>query len=286
MARRRYRDDDDPLAELISGLAGFFALYMLYLYITDKSAFWRNSIYTILVLIGCIVLLFSFRRIKNNLAERKASQLLAQIKNSGMKDRVNNFINRFGLEKKKANNFCFRNHCFEWERLNDFRKELASAGIKISMKDYKDMTLILREYIQIKEENYTINSVEANKTYLFSSLSGEGFEKLLIRLFEKMEFSTQHIGGSGDQGGDLIAVKGNDRILVQAKCYNNTSLSNKAIQEAAAARTHYDCNRAMVIATSDFTHGAIALSRTTDVQLVAKKELQQKLLNFLGESWN
>lgn len=286
MATRRYRDDDDPFAELISGLAGFFALYMLYLYFADRVAFWRNSIYSILVLIGCIFLLLGFKRLKNNLADKKASRLLSQINNAGLDEYVLNFIIRFGLEKKKKNNFCFRNYCFEWERLKDFRKILHEAGVKISMNDFKDTIYILKEYIQIKEEVYTLGSVKVGKVNLFSTLSGEDFEKLLLRLFEAMGFSTQHIGGPGDQGGDLIALKGKDRILVQAKCYNNTSLSNKAIQEASAARAYHDCNRAMVITTSNFTRDAVAAARATNVQLVAKKELQDHLLDFLNESWN
>ena len=117
-------------------------------------------------------------------------------------------------------------------------------------------------------------------------MNGSDFERLLYRLYEAMGYSVQLSGKVGDQGGDLIATKNQERILIQAKCYINSTVGNSAVQEAVAARNYYDCNRAVVVTTSVFTREATELAKTNGVELVPKDMLQKLLLDYLKESWS
>lgn len=88
------------------------------------------------------------------------------------------------------------------------------------------------------------------------------------------------------RGGDLIANKDGERLLIQAKCYKDWSTGNEAVQQVVAAMKYYDCNRAAVITTSYFTPEAIVLAKVNNVELVPKQRLQEMLLKYLNESWS
>jgi len=94
------------------------------------------------------------------------------------------------------------------------------------------------------------------------------------------------VEGLGDQGGDLIITKNQERVLIQAKCYINSNVGNKAVQEAVAARSYYDCNKTAVVATSNFTREAIELAKANNVELIPREVVQKMLLDYLHESWN
>ena len=151
----------------------------------------------------------------------------------------------------------------------------------------KDTFTILKHYIQEKEEEYTKESIN-KRPQKFNDLSRDGsdFEKLLYRLFETMGYKVELIGRSGDQGGDLIANKNGERILIQAKCYRDwSSTGNEAVQQVVGAMKFYDCNKTMVFTTSHFTQEAISLAKSTQTELVSKEQLQEMLLKYLSENW-
>lgn len=70
----------------------------------------------------------------------------------------------------------------------------------------------------------------------------------------------------GDYGADLILTRGNERLLVQAKRWSKP-VGIKAVQEAAAARAHYRCDRALVVSNQEFTKSAQELTRSNQVEL-------------------
>ena len=216
-------------------------------------------------------------------ADLKKDAFIKQIQKDKLEQEIYNFINRFGLEKNRKNNWGYRDNNFKWDRLKDFRQTLRDSGIMVSLTKWDDTLYILRHFIQIKEEKLTRDSIGiASK--LFSKLSGKEFEDLLYRLFIADGYSVQRTGKSGDQGADLVANKGNERIIVQAKRYTYP-VSNSAVQEAVAAQKMYDCNKASVITTSEFTAGAKTLASKNGVELIEKKRLQELLLKYLHESW-
>ncbi len=273
MTRRRYhRNDDAPSWYKLLVLFALFCFWLIYLNPEGGIKF--------LLIVGGIVVLYKF--LKKKFRENHRNNLVKNLKTADQEEYLLNFINRFGLESGNIDGFSFRNYNFDWNRIDDLLKILKEKNV-ISSKE--DVLYLLKIYIQNKEENLTRGSI-LKTPQKFSLLSGDGFEKLLYMLFVKMGYDVEHIGRSGDQGGDLVANKNGDRVLIQAKCYKDWSTGNAAVQQVVGATKFYDCIRAMVVTTSYFTPQAIALAKANNTELISKQQLQDLLLKFLNESWS
>lgn len=110
-------------------------------------------------------------------------------------------------------------------------------------------------------------------------MTGLEFEKYLEILFNRLDYQVERTRYVGDQGGDLVITKGGERILVQAKRHSK-AIGNKAIQEAAAARPHYKCHRAMVVANQEFTQSARELANSNRVELWGRRKLVELILSL------
>lgn len=113
----------------------------------------------------------------------------------------------------------------------------------------------------------------------FTELQGYEFEEYLRNLFEGLSYDVVQTPLSSDQGADLIALKNNEKTVIQVKKYNG-KVSNKAIQEIVAAKNHYGADKAMVVTNSSFTKSAIDLSLTNNVELWDGSKLQNVIENL------
>jgi HJR/Mrr/RecB family endonuclease len=272
----------DIILDIVEIFLPFYFIYLFSLFFTNKNKFVLGVLYGLLFFLGLVFLILIIKRLKKFLIDLKIKDLIKKIKEQNQEEYILNFINRFGFEgKNKYKNWSFRDYSFDWDRINDFIKILKDKGI---ISKNKDVFLILKYYIQQKEEELTRESI-LKGVQKFSSLNGYHFEKLLYRLFAAIGYQVQLVGKVGDQGGDLILNKNGERILVQAKCFRDWKVGNKAIQEAVAAKNYYNCNKAIVVTTSDFTSEAIELAKVNNVDLISKKYLQELLLKYLDENW-
>lgn len=279
--RRYYYEEDNELERFFSGIFLLYTLYLLLQYFTNRENFWWGVVYGVIAILGFTAVVILWREIKYRLRQKHLNAISVNLKRAGQEEYLKNFISRFGLEGGKGLGWSFRNHKFDWDRINDLKKILKEKNIT---SNEKDVFALLKFYIQEKEEMLTRESIR-KEPQKFSVLSGTEFEKLLYRLFEAMGYKAEWIGRSGDQGGDLIANRNGERILIQAKCYRDWSTGNAAVQQVVAAMKFYDCSNAMVITTSYFTSEAIALAKVNKTELISKEQLQGLLMKYLGESW-
>jgi restriction system protein len=100
------------------------------------------------------------------------------------------------------------------------------------------------------------------------------FEQWCAARLAKLGWRARTVGGSGDQGADVLAERGGRRVVIQCKLYQSP-VGNKAVQEAFAAMTHYSADLAAVITSSEFTPSARRLSATTGVVLVLHSEIDR-----------
>lgn len=103
-------------------------------------------------------------------------------------------------------------------------------------------------------------------------MSGRQFEDFLVTMYETLGYQIEETPHVGDQGADLVVERGGRRMVVQAKRYLE-GVGNAAVQQAAAARTHYGAQEAVVITNSFFTKSAEELAESTGVTLVSRDEL-------------
>ena len=284
--RRRYYSDNDLFGEIISAILFAYFLYLLFQWFVNRANFWRWLIYGIIVVAIIVLGIYGWRRWRENIKEKRFERLLEEVRNTGQEEYIINFINRFGFEGKKGRSWSFRNYFFDWERIDDLEKDLLKKITNLRADEkHRDIFSLLKHYIQQKEEKLTLESIK-KEPQKFASLTGSEFEKLIYRLFTAIGYSVEWIGKSGDQGGDLIANKEGERLLIQTKCYRDWSTGNEAVQQVVAAMKYYDCNKAIIITTSYFTPQAIALAKANKTDLISKERLQKMLLDYLGESWS
>ena len=101
----------------------------------------------------------------------------------------------------------------------------------------------------------------------FDLMNGRDFEYWCANLLKRVGFEDVTVTqGSNDQGVDIIAVKNGERYAVQCKRYASP-LGNKPVQEVAAGRNIYNCDRAAVMTNNFFTDGARRAAFANDVEL-------------------
>lgn len=108
-------------------------------------------------------------------------------------------------------------------------------------------------------------------------MSGEQFEEFICKFFEKMNYKCKKTKASGDQGVDVLATKGDERIAIQAKCYMNGVIGNHAVMEVVGGKKYYDATRCMVITNRTFTKSARELADKNNVTLWDRRILIEKL---------
>ncbi len=98
-------------------------------------------------------------------------------------------------------------------------------------------------------------------------LTGEEFEAYCALLLRDNGYRRVRLTPlSGDQGADILCVKAGESYAVQCKNFAG-DVGNGAVQEAAAGRAYYGCDRAAVLCPGAFTPSAVALAEATDVDL-------------------
>lgn len=282
---RRYREESagDELFKAIAGIAFLYLGYLALLYYTDKNSFWHWLAYGVVAFVVVLAGVLSFAWLSAKRKKVKAEGIVTRIKTAGLEDQIKNFIVRFGRGQEKTKDaWEYRGYKIDWNRINEVIRDFEQKGTPLTPKEFN---ALLRHYIDERENEVTLKSIQST-VHTFNALNGSDFERLLQRLYEKMGYTVQLSGRVGDQGGDLIAMNDQGRLLIQAKCYKNVSVGNDAVQQAVAAKSYYDCNKAAVVTTSNFTREAIELAKANNVELVAKPRLQELLVQHLSESWN
>jgi restriction system protein len=115
-------------------------------------------------------------------------------------------------------------------------------------------------------EPYRMAAAEADE------LDGNSYELHCAHVLRKCGWTAEVMGGSGDQGADIIAERGRTRVVIQCKKYSK-SVGNKAVQEAIGGQAMYRAHAAAVVSNAPFTKGAEELARMTKVLLLHHTEL-------------
>lgn len=104
-------------------------------------------------------------------------------------------------------------------------------------------------------------------------MSGPQFEAFVAEVLRASGHQATVLGGSGDQGVDVIAVRNDQRIAIQCKNHAKR-VGNKPVQEVFAGARHHNCRHAWVVAPAGFTKGAFELAATTGVSLFDENGLR------------
>lgn len=115
-------------------------------------------------------------------------------------------------------------------------------------------------------------------------MTGEEFEFVLSKHFERQGYAVEMTPASNDYGADLILQKKDETIVVQAKRYEG-KVGTTAVQEVTAAKDYYEADRCIVVTNSYFTRNAVNLAEANEVELIDRDELAKLITgrNLLAE---
>jgi restriction system protein len=115
-----------------------------------------------------------------------------------------------------------------------------------------------------KAYNEIIGAELGNLKDAIISLNHSNFEKLVLKVMEKLDYGVRgalkHTGGSGDGGFDGIITEdrlGLNKIYLQAKHYTKENVGRPEIQSFAGAMDGEGATRGVFVTTSSFTKEAI-----------------------------
>jgi restriction system protein len=123
------------------------------------------------------------------------------------------------------------------------------------------------------------DKLKASGIHEIDNMTGRTFELYLRVLFEQMGYKVEVTQESGDYGADLLLVKNNQKIVVQAKRWKN-NVGIEAIQQAHSAKDYYKANESWVVTNSYFTEQAINLANANNVKLIDRDKLVNLIINL------
>ena len=98
-------------------------------------------------------------------------------------------------------------------------------------------------------------------------LTGFEFEEYMAQVLKDNGFRHVEVTVEcGDQGVDILAVRGGKTYAIQCKNYVG-AVGNTAVQEAYAGAEYYGCDIPVVVCPTDFTIPARELAESTGVEL-------------------
>ena len=112
-----------------------------------------------------------------------------------------------------------------------------------------------------------------------TKLSGVEFENYLVGLFKYHGYGVETTAVTGDYGADLILSKDQQRIALQAKCYQG-SVGVSAVQQALSGMAYYRCHSAWVVTTGKYTSNAVELAKQSNVRLIGRNELAELIVQM------
>jgi len=160
---------------------------------------------------------------------------------------------------------------------NELSRQLAGLTTEFSVaserqRQWSDYLNKVRELQQ-----YRLNQLALRN---WKAMRGGDLEQFLAEVFSELRYSVERTGQAGDQGVDLILLKGGHRIAVQVKGYVD-SVPNTAIQEAFTGMVYYKCEACAVITNSRFTSGGRNIAGGVGCALIDEDKLPTLIMGHL-----
>ena len=105
-------------------------------------------------------------------------------------------------------------------------------------------------------------------------MTGLEYESWVSEKLQGLGWKTRVTQGSGDQGVDVIAERGDITVAIQCKKYSSP-VGNKSVQEAHAGKGYINADAAAVVTNASFTRSAYELAQSVGIQLLHHEELDK-----------
>lgn len=164
---------------------------------------------------------------------------------------------------------------FVTAKLRYYASSTKPYNLRITWCDHRFVHVALAERYKA---HHAERKSQAQKIAAVSGMSGEEFELYVADYLRGVGFeNVATTAATGDFGADLVVRHCGKCIVVQCKRHAKP-IGLKAVQEVAAARSHYQTGEAWVISSSSFTRQAHELADSTGVRLYDMQDFARGLI--------
>lgn len=109
---------------------------------------------------------------------------------------------------------------------------------------------------------------------IFDKITPKNFERLVGKIFERMGYSVQITGSTGDEGIDLICTRRGEyeKIIVQCKRYKG-KVGAPTIRDFYGALLHSKASKGYIVTTGHFTSNASNWAKGKPIELINRENL-------------
>lgn len=115
-----------------------------------------------------------------------------------------------------------------------------------------------------------------------ATLTPEGFEEFVAELFEAMGYEVDRVGGSGDEGADLMARRHGLRAVVQCKYHSRGVVGSPELQKFLGTVHHTRSHKGYFVTTRTFTLAAEKFVAEHPIELIDGPRLIELVQEALG----
>jgi restriction system protein len=115
-----------------------------------------------------------------------------------------------------------------------------------------------------------------------SSLTPEGFEEFVAEVFEAMGYEVEHVGGSGDEGADLLVRRRGLVGVVQCKYFSKGVIGSPALQKFLGTVHHTGSHKGFFVTTRTFTLAAEKFVAEHPIELIDGPRLIEIVQEAIG----
>lgn len=184
-------NDDDEGTRIIAGFIVLYVVCLVFNYKANPTAFWELLVGGIALIIVLIFCLKAYKKYKEESERQKVTKILNKVKQIRAENYIDEFITKFGLgQEKDKNSFVRGRYKISRYRIDSLRNILNQKGCDFSNDE---MDIILSNYIDKKELDWTRDSITNSNNKKFSELNKNGidFEQLVRRLYQSMGYSVE-----------------------------------------------------------------------------------------------
>jgi len=192
-----------------------------------------------------------FRRVHNQLTRAERTRLDNTIENSLFK------IDRY-LERAKADEVAL------------FEPEVGE--LRTAVREGREQ--VERRYLQARR-------AEAKLAQL-TSLDPEAFEEFVAELFEALGYEVEIVGGSGDEGADLL-LRRRDGLVAVVQCkFHKGVVGSPLVQKFLGTVHHTKSHKGFFVTTSTFSLAAEKFAAENPIELIDGARLVEFVRQALG----
>jgi restriction system protein len=115
-----------------------------------------------------------------------------------------------------------------------------------------------------------------------ANLTPEGFEEFVAELFEAMGYEVERVGGTGDEGADLLARQKGLLAVVQCKYHTRGVVGSPELQKFLGTIHHTRSHKGFFVTTRTFSLAAEKFVAEHPIELIDGPRLVELVQDALG----